>query len=155
VKRVFELRDLVLDHLDPVGLCHHPRARLEQRAPIAISLGWPLISIFILIIGLSMPELVSANPTAGGIYHQALSLGKPVRGWFTGWLNLVGLISVAASVDYGCATLINLTFGAIFSSWQVTLNNAFTLFLIILAPHTIINIWGQSIINALQNIGRR
>ena len=36
--------------------------------PIAISLGWPLISIFILIIGLCMSELVSAYPTAGGIY---------------------------------------------------------------------------------------
>ena len=33
--------------------------------PIAISWGWPLISIFILIIGFCMSELVSAYPTAG------------------------------------------------------------------------------------------
>jgi amino acid transporter len=66
--------------------------------PIAISLGWPLISLFILIIGLSMSELVSAYPTAGGIYFWALKLGKPIHGWFTGWLNLVGLIAVTASV---------------------------------------------------------
>ena len=35
--------------------------------PIAISWGWPLISIPILIIGFCMSELVSAYPTAGGI----------------------------------------------------------------------------------------
>ena len=43
--------------------------------PIAISLGWPLISIFILIIGLCMSELVSAYPTSGGIYWWASKLG--------------------------------------------------------------------------------
>ena len=36
--------------------------------PIAISWGWPIISIFILIIGFTMSELVSAMPTSGGIY---------------------------------------------------------------------------------------
>ena len=59
--------------------------------PIAISWGWPLISIFILIIGFCMSELVSAYPTAGGIYWWAAKMGKPVHGWFTGWLNLIGL----------------------------------------------------------------
>src|SRR5215467_4372387 len=120
--------------------------------PIAISLGWPLISIFILIVGLCMSELVSAYPTAGGIYYWALRLGKPVHGWFTGWLNLVGLISVTASVDYGCATFLNLTLGAFFPSYGVTLNHAFLLFLGILALHVVINIWGQAFINMLQNI---
>ena len=36
-------------------------------------------------------------------------MGKPIHGWFTGWLNLIGLIAVTASVDYGCATFLNLT----------------------------------------------
>jgi len=39
--------------------------------PIAISIGWPLISIPILIIGFCMSELVSTYPTAGGIYWWA------------------------------------------------------------------------------------
>ena len=77
--------------------------------PVAISWGWPLISIFILIIGLCMSELVSAYPTAGGIYWWAAKMGKPIHGWFTGWLNLIGLVAVTASVDYGCATFLNLT----------------------------------------------
>ena len=59
--------------------------------PIAISWGWPLISIPILIIGFCMSELVSAYPTAGGIYWWASKLGGPGWGWFTGWFNLIGL----------------------------------------------------------------
>ena len=82
--------------------------------PVAISWGWPLISIFILIIGFCMSELVSAYPTAGGIYWWAAKMGKPVHGWFTGWLNLIGLIAVTASVDYGCATFLNLTLARCF-----------------------------------------
>ena len=48
-----------------------------------------------------MAELVSAYPTAGGIYYWASTLGGPKWGWFTGWFNLVGLVGVVASVDYG------------------------------------------------------
>jgi hypothetical protein len=68
--------------------------------PIAISIGWPLISIPILIIGFCLSELVSAYPTAGGIYWFAGRLGGPVWAWFTGWFNLIGLVAVVASVDY-------------------------------------------------------
>ena len=68
--------------------------------PVAISWGWPLISIPILIIGFCMSELVSKYPTAGGIYWWAAKLGGPVWGWFTGWFNLIGLVGVVASVQY-------------------------------------------------------
>ncbi len=79
--------------------------------PVAISWGWPLISIPILIIGFCMSELVSKYPTAGGIYWWASRMGGPVWGWFTGWFNLVGLVGVVASVDYACATFMNALFG--------------------------------------------
>src|SRR5580704_15774719 len=36
--------------------------------PLAISVGWPVVSFFILIIGFCMAELSSAYPTSGGIY---------------------------------------------------------------------------------------
>ena len=56
-----------------------------------------------------MSELVSAYPTSGGIYWWASKLGGPRAGFFTGWLNLIGLVAVTASVAYGCATFIDLT----------------------------------------------
>jgi amino acid transporter len=119
--------------------------------PVAISWGWPLISIFILIIGFSMSELVSAYPTAGGIYWWASKMGKPIHGWFTGWLNLIGLVAVTASVDYGCATFLNLSLGALFGM-EVSLGNTFMLFVIVLALHGLINIFGHNIIDILQNV---
>ena len=122
--------------------------------PAAIAWGWPLISLFILIIGFSMSELVSAYPTAGGIYWWAATMGKPVHGWFTGWLNLIGLIAVTASVDYGCATFLNLSLNALLGSetWAGTLTQAFYLFLGILIVHALINIYGHRIIDVLQNV---
>jgi amino acid transporter len=119
--------------------------------PVAITWGWPLISAFILIIGFCMSELVSAYPTAGGIYWWAATLGKPVHGWFTGWFNLIGLVAVTASVDYGCATFLNLML-ADYGVWAGVLWQAFVLFVLILAAHVLINIYGARIINLLQNI---
>src|SRR6266536_6205928 len=79
--------------------------------PVAISWGWPILSAFILIIAFCMAELVSAFPTAGGIYWWASKLGGPVWGWFTGWFNLLGLIAVVASVDYAAAIFLNALLG--------------------------------------------
>src|ERR1700737_695969 len=75
--------------------------------PVAISIGWPLISILIMCVALSMAELASAYPTAGGIYYWASKMGGPAWGLFTGWFNLVGLVAVVASVDYACATFLH------------------------------------------------
>jgi amino acid transporter len=79
--------------------------------PVAISIGWPLISLLILCVAFSMSELASAYPTAGGIYYWASRLGGPGWGWFTGWFNLVGLVAVVASVDYACATFLKALLG--------------------------------------------
>ena len=81
--------------------------------PVAISIGWPIISIFILIIGFTMSELVSAYPTSGGIYWWASKLGGAKAGFYTGWLNLIGLFAVVASVAYSCATFFDLSFSEI------------------------------------------
>ena len=48
--------------------------------PIAISWGWPIICGLILLVAFSMSELVSAYPTAGGIYYWASTLGGPEVG---------------------------------------------------------------------------
>src|ERR1700726_3901134 len=79
--------------------------------PVAISIAWPVISLFILCVAFSMAELASAYPTAGGIYYWASKMGGPAWGWFTGWFNLVGLIAVVASVDYACAQFLHALLG--------------------------------------------
>ena len=125
--------------------------------PIAISWGWPLISIPILIIGFCMSELVSAYPTAGGIYWWASKLGGPAWGWFTGWFNLIGLIAVTASVDYGCATFMNTVFGLygfnLFNGESGNfLHGTFALFVLVLALHAVINIAGSHLVARFNSI---
>jgi amino acid transporter len=122
--------------------------------PAAIAWGWPLISCFILITGLCMSELVSAFPTSGGIYWWASKLGGAKAGFYTGWLNLIGLIAILASVAYGCATFLDLTLGT-FSQWWLdtySLKRTFVLFVIILAVSATINIFSAHLLAIINNI---
>src|SRR5436305_4133854 len=74
----------------------------------AASIGWPLITIFVVIVALGMAELASAFPTAGGLYYWSSKLGfagrgGPAWGWYTGWFNLIGQVAVTAGIAYGAA----------------------------------------------------
>jgi amino acid transporter len=122
--------------------------------PIAISIGWPLISVFILIIGFCMSELVSAYPTSGGIYWWASKLGGAKAGYYTGWLNLIGLLAIDASVAYGAATFFDLSFSTMSESWAggYSLTRVFWLFLVVLILTALINIFGGHILAMLNNI---
>src|SRR3954449_6534733 len=122
--------------------------------PIAISWGWPIISTFILIIGFTMSELVSAYPTSGGIYWWASKMGGPKAGFFTGWLNLIGLLAVTASVAYGAATFLDLTISTISSSWAdgYSLTRVFILFVVIMVLAGLANIFSGHLMAVLNNI---
>ncbi|HUW78359.1 MAG TPA: amino acid permease [Candidatus Nanopelagicaceae bacterium] len=121
--------------------------------PVAISIGWPVIASFILIIGFVMSELVSAMPTAGGIYYWSFRLGKPVHAWLTGWLNLAGLVAVIAGVDYGFAFFFTTTANLYNKSFDSSnLSQVFLVFLVTLIIHVLMNVYGAKVINKLQNV---
>ena len=81
-----------------------------------------------------MSELVSAYPTSGGIYWWASKLGGAKAGYYTGWLNLIGLLAVVASVAYGCATFLDATLSTYSTGWAdgYSLTRVFVIFLGIL-----------------------
>src|SRR6476469_1063308 len=122
--------------------------------PAGIAWGWPIIAGFILIIGLCMSELVSAFPTSGGIYWWASKLGGAKAGYYTGWLNLIGLFAIEASVAYGCATFFDLTLDTYSTSWAkgYSLTRVFVIFLIILVLVALINIFSSHLLAVLNNI---
>jgi amino acid transporter len=128
--------------------------------PVAISWGWPIISAFILIIAFCMSELVSAYPTAGGIYWWAAKLGGPVWGWFTGWFNLLGLIAIVASVDYFAGQFLGVILGLYhvnvlglnFADTAHGLRETFILFALILCLHVAINIRGSHLVAMLNGV---
>lgn len=122
--------------------------------PIAISWGWPIIAALILIIGFTMSELVSAYPTSGGIYWWASKMGGPAAGFFTGWLNLVGLLAVTASVAYGCATFLDLTLQTLSESYRdsYSLQRVFLIFLVLLVLAAVLNIFSGHLMAVMNNI---
>jgi amino acid transporter len=128
--------------------------------PIAISWGWPIICGLILLVAFSMSELVSAYPTAGGIYWWSSELGGKAWGWFTGWFNLIGLVGVVASVVYASAqfayALLNmygLDLGFInFGDSAHVLSETFLLFVLFLSLHALINIYSSPLVAMFNNI---
>ncbi len=67
----------------------------------SIGLCWPLVCLFSLMVALTMGQVASAFPTAGGLYHWASILGGKGWGWVTAWFNLAGLITVLAAINAG------------------------------------------------------
>jgi len=129
-------------------------AGFNNGGPISISWSWPILSIFILIIGFTMSELVSSYPTAGGIYWWASKLGGPRAGFYTGWLNLIGLIAVTAGVAYGCATFIDLTISTLSKSYAdgYSLTRVFMIFVALLVFVAVVNIFSSHLMAVMNNI---
>jgi amino acid transporter len=74
---------------------------LSATGGASIGLGWPLGSLFALIVAVSMAQIASAFPTAGGLYHWGSILGGKSWGWLTAWINLIGLIFVISAINFG------------------------------------------------------
>jgi amino acid transporter len=129
-------------------------AGFNNGGPISISWSWPILGVFILLIGFTMSELVSAYPTSGGIYWWASKLGGPAAGFFTGWLNLIGLIAVTAGVSYGCATFIDLTLSTFSESFAAdySLARVFVIFMIVLALVALLNIFSSHLMAIMNNV---
>ncbi|KAK9809405.1 hypothetical protein WJX73_003093 [Symbiochloris irregularis] len=84
----------------------------NNSGPAAAIYGWKLVSLFSLFIGLSMAEIVSGLPSAGGPYFWSSWLGgrhSPFLSWITGWFNLMGQVATTASVAAsGMFVLVNI-----------------------------------------------
>ncbi|HEY2005418.1 MAG TPA: amino acid permease [Solirubrobacteraceae bacterium] len=129
--------------------------------PVAISIGWPVISLFILCVAVSMSELASAFPTAGGIYFWASRLGGAGWGWFTGWFNLIGLVAVVASVDFAAASFlqfllglynVNFVFNFASTNAHYLAHVVFALFALILLIHGLINVFSGHLVSIFNGV---
>src|SRR5262249_12705426 len=68
--------------------------------PVSLTWGWIIGGVFTTCVALSMGEIASSYPTAGGLYFWSSKLGNAGWGWFTGWFNLLGLIGIIGAVAY-------------------------------------------------------
>jgi len=119
--------------------------------PVSVEWGWIVVGTFTTFVALSMAEIASAYPTAGGLYYWSSKLGSPAWGWFTGWFNLIGLIGIIGAVGYGLAIYATAFFNLIWS-YPNDRHHIFYLFAAFLLLGTLVNVFDvriTSMINAI------
>jgi amino acid permease (GABA permease) len=127
---------------------------MNTGGPAVIVWGWPFVGIMTLFVGLSMAEVCSSYPTAGGLYYWAAKLAKtngPAWSWFTGWFNFLGQVAVTAGIDFGAAFFINaylnLQFGIGLARWETIV-----IFAIVLLVHGLLNQFGIKLVALLNDV---
>jgi amino acid permease (GABA permease) len=122
--------------------------------PAIIVWGWPIVGIMTLFVGLSMAEVCSSFPTAGGLYYWSAKLARrngAAWSWFTGWFNFLGQVAVTAGIDFGAAffinALLNLQFGTPTYHWVTVL-----IFAGVLLLHGMLNQFGIRLVALLNDI---
>ena len=119
---------------------------LKMGGPLEMSLGWPIATLFTLLLAASMAELCSAYPTSGAMYHWAAALGGRAAAWFVAALNIVGLIAALAGINFSAAQFVLPFLGISPSSTHIFLMFAFTL-----VVHGLINHFGVRLVALLNN----
>lgn len=102
-----------------------------------------------ILIGLSLAELSSSYPTAGGQYHWVAALSpqntRTLASWYTGWTNIGGQILLTASAGF---------LGGLQLQALITVNNpdyvgqrwqGMLFYWLILAYSFVMNAWGSKL----------
>jgi hypothetical protein len=127
---------------------------LNYGGPIEEAYGWPLVSVFVIIVGLGMAEIASKYPTAGGLYYWASKMGGPGWGWFTGWFNLIGQIAITAGIDYGAAVFADALLEPALAEAASTEHSTEIIYVyaVILALHALMNIFSVKLVAFLNDV---
>jgi amino acid permease (GABA permease) len=127
---------------------------MDAGGPVVMSIGWPLVGLMVIIVGLAMAEVCSSYPTAGGLYYWAAKVA-PKNGaawsWFTGWFNLIGQVGITAGIDFGLAFFVNaylnLAFG-VSTDPKVTI----LIYAVVLFLHGLLNTFGVRLVAFLNDL---
>ncbi len=127
---------------------------MNTGGPVEMSIGWPIVGVMVLIVGLAMAELASSFPTAGGLYYWSAKLsGKNAAAWswFTGWFNLLGQMAVTAGIDYGLA-LFATAFLSLTVNYPTSAGYVYLVFAVVLLIHGLLNTFGVRLVARLNDI---
>jgi amino acid transporter len=126
---------------------------INYGGPVEEAYGWPIVSVFVLIVGLGMAEIASKYPTAGGLYYWASKMGGAGWGWFTGWFNLIGQIAITAGIDYGAAVFTDALLQLLWPNhFTGTAHEVIYVYAVILALHALMNIFSVKLVALLNDI---
>ncbi|KAJ6261346.1 hypothetical protein Dda_4016 [Drechslerella dactyloides] len=89
----------------PYGLATTLYYPIIGGGPVTIIWGWLAVSLIILCVAISLGEITSVYPTAGGVYYQTFMLSPPsyrrVAAWICGWAYVAGNITITLAVNFG------------------------------------------------------
>lgn len=88
----------------PFGLSSTLWISLVDGGSATMLYGWIVVAFFSTMVVLSLSEIISKYPTAGGVYHWSAILASPkysmFASWLTGWLLVIGSWTYSASIMY-------------------------------------------------------
>lgn len=89
----------------PYGLATTLYYPLIGGGPVTILWGWIAVCLVILCVAISLGEITSVYPTAGGVYYQTYMLSPPwcrnITAWICGWAYVLGNITITLAVNFG------------------------------------------------------
>lgn len=130
---------------------------LTHGGPPSMIWGWVIVGGLVMFAGVSMAEICSSFPTAGGLYYWAAKLapGKsgPAWSWFTGWFNLLGQVAVTAGITFGAGYSVGAFIQLVSGNTQWTTNPRVVLLTgILLLIQGLINTFGVDIVALFNKI---
>jgi amino acid permease (GABA permease) len=127
---------------------------MNTGGPVVMTIGWPLVGLMVILVGLAMAEVCSSYPTAGGLYYWAAKLGgnnSAGWSWFTGWFNLLGQVGVTAGIDFGLALFADALLSALFN-YPTTPGWIVLIYAVVLFLHGLLNTFGVGLVALLNDI---
>jgi amino acid permease (GABA permease) len=127
---------------------------MNTGGPVDMNIGWPVVGLFVLMVGLAMAEVCSSFPTAGGLYYWSAKLGgknSAAWSWFTGWFNLLGQVAVTAGIDFGLALFADALLNALWK-YPTTPIWIILIYAVVLFLHGLLNTFGVGLVALLNDI---
>ncbi|THH20954.1 hypothetical protein EW146_g523 [Bondarzewia mesenterica] len=129
----------------PYGLSAPIATSLIGGGPATMIWGWIFVSLITLSLALSLAEICSHYPTSAGAYYWTFRLASPrtrvVLSWINGWMTVVGVWTIALSVNFGTGQLIVAGAGIFHPEWVATAWQTYLIFLAVTAVSSIVCIF--------------
>jgi len=109
---------------------------------------WVVVAFFQLFNAVSMGEMASSFPLAGGLYPWARHLASPRIGWWVGWINMIAWWAVSVAIDFSLGTLLA---GSGWFGLKYNVPTMVILTLVIMAIQMVMNIFGIKVVSWFNN----